>query len=339
MTTAWPPAALVLTAGLGTRLRPLSDYRAKPAMPVGQEALVCRILRDLSEAGIRDAVLNLHHLPQTITREVGDGSQCGLRVRYSWEHPRVLGSAGGPRHALPLVEGESVLIVNGDTLCDLPVRALWEAHDTSRALVTLGLMPHPVPGRYGGVVLDVGVDSRQVGTARPLDFARGTRAGRPGATTAGTRHPGPDTRLLAAGAVTGFVPRTSAVPSVHFPGIQLVRRDVLAELPDDTPAESVAEVYPRLIASMPGSVRGVVFDATFDDVGTVDDYRRTCRALAGDAQGNVIDPRAHVSRSATVRDCVVWPEARVPDDCVLDHVVVTGHEDIPPGTRLSNATR
>ena len=93
--------------------------------------------------------------------------------------------------------------------------------------------------------------------------------------------------------MTGFVPRTSAVPSVHFPGIQLVRREVLAGLPDDTPAESVAEVYPRLIASMPGSVRGVVFDATFDDVGTVEDYRRTCRALAGDAQGNVIDPRAH----------------------------------------------
>ncbi len=213
--TAWPPSALVLTAGLGTRLRPLSDYRAKPAMPVGQEALVCRILRDLAEAGIRDAVLNLHHLPQTITREVGDGSQCGLRVRYSWEHPRVLGSAGGPRHALPLVAGESLLIVNGDTLCDLPVRQLWQAHDASGAMVTLGLMPHPAPGALW---------RRRARPGRRWSVAEG-----------GTTR----------GAVTGFVPRTSAVPSVHFPGVQLVRREVLAGLPDNTPAESVAEVYPQ----------------------------------------------------------------------------------------------
>ena len=155
--TAWPPPALVLTAGLGTRLRPLSDYRAKPAMPVGREALVCHILRRLADAGIREAVLNLHHLPHTITREVGDGSQCGLRVRYAWEQPRVLGSAGGPRHAMPLLDADTLLIVNGDTLCDLPIRALWDAHVASGALVTLGLMPHPQPGRYGGVVLDDGV--------------------------------------------------------------------------------------------------------------------------------------------------------------------------------------
>jgi mannose-1-phosphate guanylyltransferase len=312
--TAWPPPALVLTAGLGTRLRPLSDYRAKPAMPVGREALVCRILRDLAEAGIRDAVLNLHHLPQTITREVGDGSQCGLRVRYSWEHPRVLGSAGGPRHALPLVEGESLLIVNGDTLCDLPVRELWEAHGASGALVTLGLMRHPAPGRYGGVVLDLDVD-----TASPLGV--------------GTAH-----RILSSGAVTGFVPRTSAVPSVHYPGIQLVRREVLAGLPDDTPAESVGQVYPGLIASSPGSLRGVVFDATFDDVGTAEDYRRTCRALAGDAEGNVIDAAATVAPSASLHNCVVWPGAIVPDGCVLSDVVVTGHVPLAPGTRLSATT-
>ncbi len=108
-------------------------------------------------------------------------------------------------------------------------------------MVTLGLMPHPHPGRYGGVVLA-------------------------GGTSPGTR-----------GAVQAFVPRTSTVPSVHFPGIQIVHRSVLADLPDDTPAESVLEVYPRLMATHPGSVQGVVFDARFDDVGTVEDYRRTCR--------------------------------------------------------------
>jgi NDP-sugar pyrophosphorylase family protein len=85
--------ALVLTAGLATRLRSLSCVRAKAAVPVAGEPLVRRILRQLRAADVRDAVLNLHHLPHTITRVVGDGSDLGIRVRYSWEVP-VLGSAG-----------------------------------------------------------------------------------------------------------------------------------------------------------------------------------------------------------------------------------------------------
>ena len=64
--------------------------------------------------------------------------------------------------------------------------------------------------------------------------------------------------------------------------------------------------------TQPGAVRGAVFDAHFDDVGTVEDYRRTCRALAGDADGNVIDPLATVAADARLRGCIVWPGARVP---------------------------
>ena len=106
--------ALVLTAGLATRLRPLSFVRAKAAMPVGGEPIVRRILRQLRASGIEDAVLNLHHLPHTITRVVGDGSDLDMRIRYSWEQP-VLGSAGGPRQALPLLDAGTFIIVNGDT--------------------------------------------------------------------------------------------------------------------------------------------------------------------------------------------------------------------------------
>lgn len=152
----WPLTALVLTAGLGTRLRPLTDVRAKPALPVGEEALVCRVLRQLAAQGVRHAVLNLYHLPATIAAEVGDGRQLGLSVRYAWEHPGPLGSAGSIRHMLPLVSDERLLVVNGDTLCDLPVQALAETHAASGALVTMGLMPHPAPEKYNGVVLDEG---------------------------------------------------------------------------------------------------------------------------------------------------------------------------------------
>lgn len=145
--------ALVLTAGLGTRLRPLSLVRAKAAMPVAGEPLARRILRQLHAAGVRDVVLNLHHLPHTITRNLGDGSDLGLRVRYSWEMP-VLGSAGGTRQALPLLGEATCLIVNGDTLTDVDVGALAAEHRRTRALVTMAVVPNREPEKYGGVLVE-----------------------------------------------------------------------------------------------------------------------------------------------------------------------------------------
>lgn len=145
--------ALVLTAGLATRLRPLSFVRAKAAMPVAGEPLVRRILRQLHQSGINDAVLNLHHLPHTITQVVGDGSDLGIRVRYSWEVP-VLGSAGGPRQALPLLGATTFLVANGDTLTNVDIAALITEHQWLRGLVTMAVIPNREPEKYGGVLID-----------------------------------------------------------------------------------------------------------------------------------------------------------------------------------------
>ena len=145
--------ALVLTAGLATRLRPLSLVRAKAAVPVAGQPLVRRILAQLRSAGVSDAVLNLHHLPHTITGVVGDGSDLDMRVRYSWERP-ILGSAGGPRLALPLLDGSTFLIANGDTLADVDIPSLVADHRRSGALVTLAVIPSPDPKKYGGIVAD-----------------------------------------------------------------------------------------------------------------------------------------------------------------------------------------
>ena len=145
--------ALVLTAGLGTRLDPLTRLVAKAAVPLGDRTLIEHILDWLRREGVRDVVLNLHHLPDTITRVVGDGAHFGLRVRYSWEQP-ILGSAGGPRRALPLLEAETFLIVNGDTLCDFALAPMIAAHDRHHADVTLALVANPAPDHYNGLVLD-----------------------------------------------------------------------------------------------------------------------------------------------------------------------------------------
>jgi NDP-sugar pyrophosphorylase family protein len=144
--------ALLLTAGFGTRLKPLSSVRAKPALPVAGDALVRRVLRWLAASGVTDVVLNLHHRPETVCAVVGDGSDLGVRARYSWENP-VLGSAGGPRRALPLLDADRFFIVNGDTLTDLDPMALAAAHHGWGALVTMAVVPNTEPKRYGGVIM------------------------------------------------------------------------------------------------------------------------------------------------------------------------------------------
>lgn len=143
----------MLTAGLGVRLDPITRLVAKPAVPLGDHTIIERVLTWLVRQGVTDAVLNLHHLPETITAIVGDGAHLGLRVRYSWETP-ILGSAGGPRRALPLLDAETFVIANGDTLCDVELGPMLEAHRDSGALVTTAVVPNGAPDRYNGLVMD-----------------------------------------------------------------------------------------------------------------------------------------------------------------------------------------
>jgi NDP-sugar pyrophosphorylase family protein len=122
-------------------------------VPVAGEPLVRRLLRYGAGWGVRDFVLNLHYLPETITTHVGDGADLGVRVRYSFESP-VLGSAGGPRKALPLLPDEPFFIINGDTLTNVDLHAIAKNHRETGALVTIAVIPNDRPDRYGGLIVD-----------------------------------------------------------------------------------------------------------------------------------------------------------------------------------------
>lgn len=292
--------ALVLTAGLGTRLRPLSLVRAKAAMPVAGEPLARRILRQLHAAGVRDAVLNLHHLPHTITREVGDGSDLGLRVRYSWEMP-VLGSAGGPRQALPLLGEATVLIVNGDTLTGVDLGALAAEHRRTGALVTMAVVPNREPEKYGSVLVD----------------EAGVVTGFTGRRTSAPSHP----RTLA-----------------HFVGVQVASADAFASVTPGAAAESVGHLYPRLIQAQPGSVRTFVADAPFFDIGTPEDYLRTSLRLAAGNGAALRGARARVGAAARIEDSVLWNDVEVGAGASLRRSVVADGVSIPAGTVWADVT-
>jgi mannose-1-phosphate guanylyltransferase/mannose-1-phosphate guanylyltransferase/phosphomannomutase len=295
--------ALVLTAGLATRQRPLSYVRAKAVLPVAGQPLACRILRWLAQAGITTAVLNLHHLPQTVTGAIGDGSALGLRVRYSWEVP-VLGSAGGPRRALPLLFDDGMrrgtsqpfLIVNGDTLTDADLPALITAHRTHDALVTMAVVPNTEPERYGGVVVD------------------------------------PD------GAVRGFVRRGSRESSYHFFGVQVAESAAFASVPEDVPYETVATLYPALIAARPGSIRAFRCDAEYLDIGTPADYLRTSLLVAAREGGTLAGSRCRVDRSARIQDSILWDDVVVEEGAFLRECVVTDGACVPADTSWHGVT-
>jgi len=147
------PIAMVLAAGLGLRMRPLTLVRAKPVLPVLNRPLLHWTLERLAAQGFTDVIVNLHHLPDSVTSALGDGSELGLRVRYSREQ-RILGTAGGPRVVRDLFGAEPFLLVNGDVLFDFDLGALLVRHRRSGARATLALRPNPDPREYGKVVTD-----------------------------------------------------------------------------------------------------------------------------------------------------------------------------------------
>ena len=109
--------AMILAAGRGERMRPLTDTCPKPLLQVGGKALIAWHLEALARAGLREVVINHAHLGEMIERQLGDGSRWGLRISYSAE-AEALETAGGIANALGLLGDEPFLVVNGDVFCD-----------------------------------------------------------------------------------------------------------------------------------------------------------------------------------------------------------------------------
>ena len=289
-------AALVLTAGLGTRLRPLTLVRAKGAVPVNGEPLARRVAAWLAGHGYQDLVFNLHHHPASIAACLGDGADLGVRVRYSWEHP-VLGSAGGPRHALPLLTDggrQRFLIVNGDTLTDVDLAALDDMHATRGALVTMAVIPNPAPDKYGGV--------------RVTD-----------------------------GWVRGFTRAGSGEDSYHFVGVQMAEAAAFRRLDDNVAAESVNWLYPQLLAENPRSIAAFVSNATFRDIGTPADCLRTSHELAALEGERPVGRNVQIDPTAIVRGSSLWDDVKVGARAQLIDCIVADGAHIPDGSRYERS--
>ncbi|HUG03595.1 MAG TPA: nucleotidyltransferase family protein [Steroidobacteraceae bacterium] len=141
--------AMILAAGRGERMRPLTDRLPKPLLEAGGYRLIEYHLAAVRQFGISDVVINLSWLGARIREELGDGRRHGLAIRYNDEGPVPLGTGGGIFAALPLLGDKPFLVVNGDVWCDLAFEALSRPADSFAHLVLVDNPAHHPDGDYG----------------------------------------------------------------------------------------------------------------------------------------------------------------------------------------------
>jgi mannose-1-phosphate guanylyltransferase len=311
-------AGVVLCAGLGTRLRPLTGLVPKPAVPVCNVPLIRHALGLLAGAGIRRVVVNLHHLPEVMEAVArAAAAELGLELAVSRE-PVIAGTGGALREARPLLLGaEAVVVLNGDVLFDVDVGAALSAHRATGALATMALLPMPAGAGYGSVEIDGGGRVRRI-------------AGR-------------------------FGPGGGELTAWHFPGLHVVSPELLALVPAAPfQCDINRHLYPPLMAR--GLVRGLVTQGAWSDLGTPATYLATSLEVAAGrfgldrfglppprriAASARIDPSAWVGEDAVIGErclvpagarverAVLWPDTRLRQGEAVIGAVAAGDLRVP----------
>jgi len=320
---------MVLAAGLGERMRPLTLRTPKPALPVLGLPLIRHVFWRLRRDGVTEAVVNLHHLPEVMRAALEEAAEAtGLTLATTFE-PEILGTGGGLRNAAAHLRGAgTVLVRNADFLADIDLGAALASHEKSGCPVTLAL----VPSRPGYSVVEADAAGRVV-----------SLAGRP-------------------------APASPPVSSHAFTGWQLVEDEVFERLPSGK-SDTVRDLYRTLAAegrlngfvhrgawvelgspvqmldgvlgllTAPAGVRAALLDPAADPVegsvalgkgARVEGARLAGRVALGEGVG--------IGFSASVEDAIVLAGARVGAECVLRRVLLAPHTVVPEGTELTDAT-
>jgi mannose-1-phosphate guanylyltransferase len=144
--------AMVLAAGLGTRLRPITFDMPKPMVPVLNRPVMDHILRLLARHDFEETIANLHWFPELIEAHFGDGAECGVKLSYSREEA-LLGTSGGVRNVADFL-GESFLVISGDALTDLDLTAMREFHEGHDGIATLATKRVTDTSQFGVAITD-----------------------------------------------------------------------------------------------------------------------------------------------------------------------------------------
>jgi NDP-sugar pyrophosphorylase family protein len=153
--------AMILAAGFGTRLRPLTNHLPKPLLPIGDQPLIRYTLMLLKRYAITEVMINLHHEGEKIQKELGEGESLGMKISYSPEQ-QILGTGGGIKRVQRWLMGGTFLVINGDILTDINIDKAVEFHHRKKAVATLVLREDPDAEKWGVIGIDEQDRVRQI---------------------------------------------------------------------------------------------------------------------------------------------------------------------------------
>ena len=286
--------AIILSAGYGTRLWPLTEDRTKPAIPILGKPLVGYVAEYLAGYGFDEILVNLHHRPDSVRKALGDGSRFGVKLHYV-EEPEILGTSGALDNTREFFERDTFLVVNGKIITDIDLKAALETHRRMNALATMVMLPNARRERFSVVETKDG---------------RVTRfAGMPNASDEG---PAP----------------------LMFTGIHIMEPRIFDYIPRAVFSDSVTHVYPKAIAAgetiaahvADGRWRELSTLRRYLDISREMLEETDQRYVAG--ANSVIAPSAEVMESILWDGVEVHAGARV-NRCILaDRVVIPENETI-----------
>ncbi len=298
---------MILAAGFGTRLFPLTIDRTKPAIPFLGKPLVGYVAEYLATFGLKEFVVNLHHQPDSVIAALGDGSRFGVHIDYTREVPDILGTAGALDNARELLGGEPFLIVNGKIITDIDINAAIKAHRESGALATMVLKPNVKREKF--TIVNTSKDRKWVTglgeMARPLteEEIRDT------------------THEL-------FTP-------LMFTGIHIVEPRVF----DYIPRGVYSDIFPVFYG--PAWAKGEkiaahITDANWFELSTIPRYLDVSLAMMQDSHV-FTGANCRIARSASIRDSVIWDDVTINEDVSLYRTIIADDVTIEAGTHFENA--
>ena len=271
-----PSTAMVLAAGLGTRMSPLTALRPKPTLPVLNRPLISHVLRHLASHGVRRAVINSHHLPEILEDVVMGSAPPDMRIEFSRE-ATILGTAGGLKRAARHFQDGPFYLVNSDSLSDADLSAAAAAHHAAGRTATMIVTRHDPSKEY-----------------RPVLVAA---------------DPGPTAR------VAGIADRTwrdePASPAT-FTGVHILEPRVLESIPERIVCDINSDVYPMLLDRDDASVGAWRHEGWWSEAGGPRRYLElNLEVLARSGRGAMLGPRFAIDAQAVVERSVMGKQARL----------------------------
>ena len=291
--------AMILSAGYGTRLWPLTEDRTKPAIPILGKPLVGYVAEYLARYGCDEIVVNLHHRPESVRRALGDGSKFGVKLHYV-EEPEILGTSGGIDNARALLAGETFIVVNGKIITDIDLDAALETHRRTRALATLVVLPNPSCERFSSVKARDGMLEGFGGMPGAADFA------------------GQD-------------------PPLMFTGIQILEPAIFEYIPRGVFSHSTTDVYPRAVEKGE-RVALHVAEGNWYELSTLQRYLGISLELLKQTGASIsAGTDCLISTSTDVSEAVLWDNVVIEDGARVRRAILADNVRIPAGSTIENA--